>query len=74
MKWYHLIGDSNAAIQGADFVKGAFIAEHSLNRLTVEVSYERNPDVEADIEDFLKRIGVPHEAVALCDSRCPSPR
>lgn len=64
LKKYPVIDDPTK-IQGASFGPGGFHADPSGNRLVVEVRHERNPDVEMDIEDFLKRIGVPREAVVF---------
>ena len=65
VEWWYRIIDDPTKIQGASFGPGGFHADPSGNRLVVEVRHERNPDVEMDIEDFLKRIGVPREAVVF---------
>ena len=62
LEWYRLIRADGLDIAGADLIPD-FMEEN--NRLMVEIAPDRNPGVEAEVEDALGLIGVPTEAVIL---------
>ena len=62
LEWYQLIKSDGLDILGADLVPD-FMEEK--NRLIVEIDPDRNPRVEAEVVNALKRLGVPTEAVLL---------
>ena len=62
LDWYRFIKSDGLDILGAYLVPD-FMEEK--NRLIVEIDPDRNPRVEAEIVNALKRLGVPAEAVLL---------
>ena len=62
LDWYRLIKSDGLDILGADLFPD-FMEEK--NRLMVEIDPDRNPRVEAEAVNALKRLGVPTEAVLL---------
>ena len=62
LEWYQLIKPDGLDILGAYLVPD-FMEEK--NRLIFEIDPDRNPRVEAEVVNALKRLGVPTEAVLL---------
>ena len=62
LAWYRLIRSNGLDISGADLIPD-FMEEK--NRLIVEIDPDRNPGVEAEVEDLLDLLGIPLEAVVL---------
>ena len=60
LEWYRLIKSDGLDIQGADLIPD-FMEDR--NRLIVEINPDRNPKVEAEVEDVLEQLEVPLEAV-----------
>ena len=51
-------------VRGVDRIP---FSDETRNRLTVRIDREQNPNVETEIENLLKQLGVPREAVVLLE-------
>ena len=64
LEWYELVRVAGLDVPGADLI-AAFMEDR--NRLVVEIDQERNPDVETEVEDVLKKLGIPLDAVVMLE-------
>ena len=65
LEWCETITGSGFAIQGV--YPYDVWPDPTRNRLRIETDRERNQNVEAEIEELLKQLGVPREAVVLVE-------
>ncbi|MCY4652310.1 MAG: hypothetical protein OXC95_04010 [Dehalococcoidia bacterium] len=71
LEWYDEWCDSIGTLPGS-LPDGVVLAdspypESSMNRLSVRINQDWNPETEATIEDWLKHLGIPRAAVVLLD-------
>ena len=64
LEWYELVRAAGLDVPGADLIPD-FMQDR--NRLVVEIDRDRNPDVEAEVEDVLKKLGIPLDAVVMLE-------
>ena len=62
LEWYRLIQSDGLDIAGADLIPD-FMEDR--NRLIIAIHRDRNSEVEAEVVNALKRLGVPTEAVLM---------
>ena len=65
LEWYETITGSGFAIIGVQSYDVR--PDPTRNRLRIEIDRDRNRNVESEVEELLKQLGVPREAVVLVE-------
>ena len=63
-EWFGHIQTSRLGVPGADLVSNFM---ENRNRPVVEIDRERNPDIEAEVEDVFSQLWIPLDAVVIIE-------